>query len=85
MLLEPTVAEIEAHVGAAGWDQRPTLFALVRAAQFAADDPQTAARLRIDVADGDALTPIEQEELPDEPLDRCSPASPGRTRSPAAC
>jgi hypothetical protein len=69
VLLEPTVAEIEAHVGAAGWDQRPTLFALVRAAQFAADDPQTAARLRIDVADGDALTPVEQEELPDEPLD----------------
>ena len=29
-------AEVEAHVGAAGWDQRPTLFALVRAAQFAA-------------------------------------------------
>ena len=69
MLLEATIAEIEAHVAAAGWDQRPSLFALVRAAQFAADDPETAARLRIDVADGDLLTPIEQEELPDEPLD----------------
>lgn len=69
MLLESTIAEIEAHVGAAGWDQRPALFALVRAAQFAADDPQTAARLSIDAASEEALTPIEQEELPDEPLD----------------
>lgn len=68
-VLEPTIAEIEAHVGAAGWDQRPTLFALVHAARFAADDPQTAARLGIDAAQPDTLTPVEQDELPDEPLD----------------
>jgi hypothetical protein len=67
--LEPSLAEIELHVHAAGWDNRPTLFALVRAAQFAADDPVTAARLGIDQQHGDALTPVEQDELPDEPLD----------------
>lgn len=68
-MLEPTIAEIEAHVHAAGWDQRPTLFALVRAAQFVTDDAQTAARLGIDQQDGEALTPIQQEDLPNEPLD----------------
>lgn len=67
--LAPALAEIEAHVHAAGWDRPPTLFALVRAAQFVADDPATAARLGIDRQAGDALTPIEQDELPDEPLD----------------
>ena len=43
--LEIAAAEIEAHVAQAGWDQRPTLFALVRAAQFARDEPDTAAQL----------------------------------------
>jgi hypothetical protein len=68
-VLEPAVAEIEAHVHAAGWDRRPSLFALVRVGQFVADDPETARRLGIDQLDGDAITPIEQEGLPDEPLD----------------
>jgi hypothetical protein len=68
-VLEPAVAEMELHVHAAGWDRPPTLFALVRAARFAADDPATAERLGIDASDPDALTPIEQEGLPDEPLD----------------
>lgn len=68
-MLESALAEIEAHVHAAGWDRPPTLFALVRAAQFIADDPQTAARLGLDAHDGDVLTPIEQDELPDGPLD----------------
>jgi hypothetical protein len=68
-VLEPTVAEIETHVHAAGWDRPPTLFALVRVAQFVADDPAAAARLGVDQLDGDSITPIEQEGLPDEPLD----------------
>lgn len=69
--LEAAAAEIEAHVGRSGWDCRPTLFALVRAAQFAVDEPDTAARLGIDAsADGGrALTPIEQDELPEGELD----------------
>ena len=48
--LEATAAEIESHVAAAGWDQRPALFALVAAARFATDDPETARRLGIDAA-----------------------------------
>ena len=68
-LLEATTAEIEAHVAAAGWDRPPLLFALVRAAQLAADDPATAERLGLDAASDDALVPIEQEPLPDGPLD----------------
>jgi hypothetical protein len=68
-VLEPAVAEIEAHVHAAGWDRSPTLFALVRVSQFVADDAETARRLGLDEMDGDAITPIEQEDLPDEPLD----------------
>jgi hypothetical protein len=67
--IEIAAAEIEAHVAQAGWDQRPTLFALVSAAQFAADEPDTAARLGLDSAVGEALTPIEQEELPEGELD----------------
>lgn len=68
-MLETVLAEIEAHVHAAGWDRAPALFALVRAGRFAADDPATAARLGLDQMAADALTPVEQEELPDDPLD----------------
>ncbi len=68
-LLADTAAEIEAHVAVTGWDQRPALFALVRTAQFALDEPDAAARLGLITADGAGLTPIEQDELPDAPLD----------------
>jgi hypothetical protein len=67
--LEPTIAEIETHVHANGWDRPPALFALVRAARFAADDPVTAGRLGLDALPPDTLTPVEQETLPDQPLD----------------
>lgn len=69
VFLESAAAEIEAHVRASGWDRPPALFALVRAGQFAADEPDTAARLGLHEAAGDALTPIEQENLPEGPLD----------------
>ena len=68
-MLDAAIAEIEAHVHAAGWDRPATLFALVRADRFAADDPETAQRLGVTEQDGDALTPIEQDELPEGPLD----------------
>jgi hypothetical protein len=68
-VLEPTLAEIEAHVAAAGWDRPPALFALVRAEQFLADDPATGERLGLDRLPPEALTPIEQDALPDGPLD----------------
>ena len=68
-LLEATAAEIESHLAAAGWDRRPALFALVPAGRFAADDPETARRLGIEAARSDALVPVEQEALPEGPLD----------------
>ncbi|SHF80935.1 hypothetical protein SAMN05443575_0953 [Jatrophihabitans endophyticus] len=68
-VLEAALAEIEAHVHAAGWDRGPTLFALVSVGRFTADDPVTARRLGIDTLPPDALTPVEQDDLPDQPLD----------------
>jgi hypothetical protein len=68
-VLESALAEIEAHVHAAGWDRAPVLFALVPAGRVVADDPDTARRLGIDQQDADAITPVEQDALPDQPLD----------------
>jgi hypothetical protein len=66
--LEFAAAEIEMHVSAGGWDQRPALFALVRAAELPTDERAAVAKLGLpDVAE--ALTPVEQEALPDGPLD----------------
>ena len=67
--LEIAASEIEAFVGEAGWDQRPALFALVRAVEFVRDDPAAAARLGLRDVPGEALTPIEQEQLPEGDLD----------------
>jgi hypothetical protein len=67
--LELAAAEIEEFVATAGWDQRPALFALARSTDVARDDPDSAARLGLDAAVGSALVPIEQEALPDAPLD----------------
>jgi hypothetical protein len=83
-VLESAAAEIEAHVGYSGWDQRPALFALVQAAQFVADEPQTAARLGVEAGAGAALTPIEQEPMPDGPLDEAL-AQIGWPESVAGC
>jgi hypothetical protein len=69
IFLEATAAEIEGFVGQSGWDQRPSLFALVNTAQFVRDEPDTAARLGLNESSGEGLTPIEQQDLPDEPLD----------------
>jgi hypothetical protein len=66
-VLAAAAAEIEAHVAAAGWDRPPTLYALVTGEQVASGDPETAARLGI--RPGTALAPVEQEALPDGPLD----------------
>lgn len=68
-VLEPVLAEIEAHLHAGGWDRPPALFALVRAERFLADDPEAGRRLGLDRLAGTTLTPIEQEALPEGPLD----------------
>ncbi len=60
--------EIENHVAGGGWDQGARLFALVPTAELLAREPGLAAVLGIDPGEGDgpeALTPVEQEELPD--------------------
>jgi len=70
-VLETTVVEIERHVAEAGWDQRPILFALVETADLLAREPALAAELGLapgSVAPG-SLTPIQQEDLGDGPLD----------------
>lgn len=54
------VLEIEDHVGAAGWDQPPRLFALVRTADLIAAQPDLASQL----GHPDSLTPIEQDLPP---------------------
>jgi hypothetical protein len=69
--LDAVITEIEAHVALDGWDRGPVLFALVRT-QLLACDPQGA--LLLGLAPGapiafDALTPVAQDALPDEPLD----------------
>lgn len=67
--LHRAAAEVEAHVAASGWDRPPALFALVRAADLARDEPEAAIRLGLDASDPDALTPVEQESLPAGELD----------------
>src|ERR1035437_9934298 len=54
--------ETERHVAAAGWDQPPRLFALVRTAGLLEREPHL--RAQIGVGEEEALTAIEQEGLP---------------------
>ena len=61
--LVTSALEIERHVAAAGWDQPPRVFALVRTAGLLEREPH----LRAHFAQGDeegGLAPIEQEDLP---------------------
>ena len=68
--LTEVVAGIEAHAGAAGWDRPPVLFALVRTQDLIAQQPGLAEQLGLDTDVGpDDLTPVEQEELGDTPLE----------------
>ncbi len=69
--LTRAVLEIDEYVSGLGWDQPARLFALVDNAQLRSEEPGLAARLSLaDDAPADALTPIEQEELPaGSPLD----------------
>lgn len=69
--LETTLADVERHADAAGWDRPPQLFALVETAELLARDPVLAERVGLtaeDVPPG-LYTPVEQEALPEGPLD----------------
>jgi hypothetical protein len=57
--------DTERHVGSAGWDQPPRLFALVPTADLLTREPQLAAGLTVSDQIEGALTAIEQEDLPD--------------------
>ena len=64
------VRELERHVSEAGWDSAIRLFALVRTADAVRRDPDLASRLPADVlgaarSDGEHLTAVEQEDLPE--------------------
>jgi hypothetical protein len=70
-LLQDTLVEIERHVAGAGWDQPPQLFALARTSDLVESEPEFAASLGLaaDRLPAGALTPVEQDPLPDGPLD----------------
>lgn len=63
--------EVERHVGTGGWDQPPQIFALVETAQLLQAVPDFAASIEVPATGlpAGALTPIEQEPLPNAPLD----------------
>jgi len=72
ILLEAIAAEIEAFVGQAGWDQPPSLFALVPTRVLAADAAAAALLEGVpefDKIPAESITPVAQEDLPDAPLD----------------
>jgi hypothetical protein len=60
--LVTSALETERHVAAAGWDQPPRLFALVRTNGLLEREPHLRAQL--DEGEDDGLTAIEQEGLP---------------------
>jgi len=63
--LPAAAREVEEFVAAAGWDQRPQLFALVPTPTLLASQPDLASQLDTQAA----LTPVAQEELPHGELD----------------
>jgi hypothetical protein len=68
--LAHAVADIERHVGAAGWDQPARLYALAATSELVAREPALASRLGIDsdATASDTLTPIEQDTS-DRPIE----------------
>lgn len=67
LALMAVLMELERHVGGAGWDQQPRLFALVGTDDFIVAEPALADQLGLrSSADGgrpDALTAVEQEHF----------------------
>ena len=63
--LESVVYEVEQYVGKEGWDTAPRLFALVPTAELLAAEPALAAQLGATEVRPDALTPVEQDDLPE--------------------
>jgi hypothetical protein len=70
-VLRAAVREIEAHAAEAGWDQPARLYALVPTSDLVQREPALAAAMGLDDVDGaGSLTPVEQDEVPqDKPLE----------------
>jgi hypothetical protein len=69
--LTQVLVEVERHVRAAGWDQPPQIFALVSTLDLVQAEPEFARSVGVgleEVPPG-SLTPIEQDPLPEGPLD----------------
>jgi hypothetical protein len=66
--LTEVVLELERYVAAGGWNQSHRLFALAHTAELLAYDPNLTHHLG--EAANRALTPIEQENLPEGPLEQ---------------
>ena len=66
-VLRAAVREIEAHAAEAGWDQPARLYALVPTADLLAREPALAAAMGLDeAAAAGALTPVEQDQMPQD-------------------
>lgn len=66
--LDRLTLELERHAAASGWDQPPRLFALVETADLVRREPRLAEQLGLRAGtdgEGAALTPVEQDELPE--------------------
>lgn len=61
--------EVEGHVGEAGWDQAPRLFALVLTSEVLAAQPELADQL----GEPDSYTPVEQELPPGREVEELLP------------
>jgi hypothetical protein len=67
--LHAAAAEIEAFAGHAGWDAPTTIFALVSTGRLVDDEPDVIAKLGLSAHTANALTPVEQPQLPAGELD----------------
>lgn len=63
------VGEVEEHVAEAGWDQPPQLFALVDTEELLCAEPQLAQTMGLVAARPGSLTPVQQDDLGEAPLD----------------
>jgi hypothetical protein len=63
--LDRAIVEIDQHLAASGWDQPTRLYALVATTELLRSEPALAVSLGLATdAAPDALTPVEQDELP---------------------
>lgn len=68
--LTRAIVDVDLHLDQAGWDQPVRLYALVETADLLAREPHLAETLGLGVdSPAGALTPVEQDDLPDLPLD----------------